>query len=58
MNRSGGNMSNSAGAKADCHSVCMRTLDRALYKFSKCGAATALKTITDDMFFRTQTPRV
>ena len=37
--------------KADCHSVCMRTLDRALYKFSKCGAATALKTITDDMFF-------
>lgn len=37
--------------KADCHGVCMRTLDRALYKFSQCGAATALKTITDDMFF-------
>ena len=29
----------------------MRTLDRALYKFSKSGAATALKTITDEMFF-------
>ena len=38
-------------AKADCHGVCMRTLDRALYKFSKSGAATALKTITDEMFF-------
>ncbi|MDE0325533.1 MAG: hypothetical protein OXN27_16595 [Candidatus Poribacteria bacterium] len=37
--------------KADCHGVCMRTLDRALYKFSQSGAATALKTITDDMFF-------
>ena len=37
--------------KADCHGVCMRTLDRALYKFSKSGAATALKTITDEMFF-------
>ena len=37
--------------KADCHDVCMRTLDRALYKFSKSGAATALKTITDEMFF-------
>ena len=38
-------------AKADCHSVCMRTLDRALYKFSQSGAAFALKTITDEMFF-------
>ena len=38
-------------AKAECHGVCMRTLDRALYKFSKSGAATALKTITDEMFF-------
>ena len=37
--------------KAECHGVCMRTLDRALYKFSKSGAATALKTITDEMFF-------
>ena len=37
--------------KADCHGVCMRTLDRALYKFSQSGAAFALKTITDDMFF-------
>ena len=37
--------------KADCHGVCMRTLDRALYKFSQRGAAFALKTITDDMFF-------
>ena len=38
-------------AKAGCHGVCMRTLDRALYKFSESGAATALKTITDEMFF-------
>ena len=38
-------------AKADCHGVCMRTLDRALYKFSESGAATALKTITDEMLF-------
>ena len=38
-------------AKSECHGVCMRTLDRALYKFSKSGAATALKTITDEMFF-------
>ena len=38
-------------AKANCHDVCMRTLDRALYKFSKSGAASALKTITDEMFF-------
>ena len=38
-------------AKADCRGVCMRTLDRALYKFSESGAATALKTITDEMFF-------
>ena len=37
--------------KADCHGVCMRTLDRALYKFSQRGAAFALKTITDEMFF-------
>ena len=37
--------------KAECHGVCMRTLDRALYKFSQSGAASALKTITDDMFF-------
>ena len=37
--------------KAYCHGVCMRTLDRALYKFSKSGAASALKTITDEMFF-------
>ena len=38
-------------AKADCHGVCMRTLDRALYKFSQSGAAFALKTITDEMLF-------
>ena len=38
-------------AKADCHGVCMRTLDRALYKFSRSGAAFALKKITDDMLF-------
>ena len=30
-------------AKAKCHEVCMRTLDRALYKFSQSGAAFALK---------------
>ena len=35
--------------KAECHNVCMRTLDRALYKFSQSGAATALKTITNEM---------
>ena len=29
----------------------MRTLDRALYKFSQSGAAFALKNITDEMFF-------
>ena len=44
-------------AKADCHSVCMRTLDRALYKFSQSGAASALKTITDEMFFLELTRR-
>ena len=38
-------------AKAKCHDVCMRTLDRALYKFSKSGAAFALKTITPEMMF-------
>ena len=38
-------------AKAECHGVCMRTLDRALYKFSKSGAAFALKKITPDMLF-------
>ena len=38
-------------AKAECHGVCMRTLDRALYKFSQSSAAFALKKITDDMFF-------
>lgn len=38
-------------AKAECHGVCMRTLDRALYKFSRSGAAFALKTITDEMLF-------
>ena len=38
-------------AKAECHGVCMRVLDRALYKFSQSGAAFALKNITDDMFF-------
>ncbi len=37
--------------KADCHGVCMRTLDRALYKFSQSGAAFALKTITPEMMF-------
>ena len=37
--------------KADCHDVCMRTLDRALYKFSQSGAAFALKAITDEMMF-------
>ena len=44
-------------AKADCHGVCMRTLDRALYKFSESDAATALKTITDEMFFLELTRR-
>lgn len=34
-----------------CHGVCMRTLDRALYRFSQSGAAFALKTITDEMLF-------
>lgn len=29
----------------------MRTLDRALYRFSQSGAAFALKTITDEMLF-------
>lgn len=43
--------------KAKCHNVCMRTLDRALYKFSQSGAASALKTITDDMFFLELTRR-
>ena len=38
-------------AKAKCHGVCMRTLDRALYKFSQSGAAFALKTITPEMMF-------
>ena len=38
-------------AKAECHGVCMRTLDRALYKFSKSGAAFALKKITPEMMF-------
>ena len=37
--------------KAECHGVCMRTLDRALYKFSESGAASALKKITPDMLF-------
>ena len=37
--------------KAKCHGVCMRTLDRALYKFSQSGAAFALKNITDEMLF-------
>ena len=37
--------------KAECHGVCMRTLDRALYRFSQSGAAFALKTITDEMLF-------
>ena len=37
--------------KADCHDVCMRTLDRALYKFSQSGAAFALKAITPEMMF-------
>ena len=38
-------------AKAERHGVCMRTLDRALYKFSESGAASALKNISSDMFF-------
>ena len=37
--------------KSECHGVCMRTLDRALYKFSKSGAAFALKKITPEMMF-------
>ena len=37
--------------KAECHGVCMRTLDRALYKFSESGAASALKNISSDMLF-------
>ena len=38
-------------AKAKCHGVCMRKLDRALWKFSASGAASALKNISDKMFF-------
>ena len=37
--------------KSERHGVCMRTLDRALYKFSQSGAAFALKTITPEMMF-------
>ena len=37
--------------KAERHGVCMRTLDRALYKFSESGAAFALKNISSDMLF-------
>ena len=37
--------------KAECHGVRMRTLDRALYKFSQSGAAFALKKITPEMMF-------
>ena len=37
--------------KAERHGVCMRTLDRALYKFSQSGAAFALKKITPEMMF-------
>ena len=45
--------------KADCHDVCMRTLDRALYKFSKerCRLRTQNHNRQNDVF-RTQTPRV
>ena len=45
--------------KADCHDVCMRTLDRALYKFSKerCRLRTQNHNRENDVF-RTQTPRV
>ena len=37
--------------KAERYDVSMRTLDRALYKFSESGAAFALKTITPEMMF-------
>ena len=45
--------------KAECHDVCMRTLDRALYKFSKerCRLRTQNHNRQNDVF-RTQTPRV
>ena len=45
--------------KADCHDVCMRTLDRALYKFSKerCRLRTQKHNRQNDVF-RNQTPRV
>ena len=45
--------------KADCHDVCMRTLDRALYKFSKerCRLRTQNHNRQNDVF-RNQTPRV
>ena len=39
-------------AKADCHGVCMRTLERALYIFSQSGAASALKNITSERGYR------
>ena len=38
-------------AKTDCYDVCMRTLDRALYKFSESGAAFALKIMADETLF-------
>ena len=38
-------------AKAECHGVCMRKLDQALWKFSASGAASALKNISDEMLF-------
>ena len=44
-------------AKAECHGVCMRTLDRALYKFSEADAAAILKIMPEEMLFTELTRR-
>lgn len=38
-------------AEAECYNVSMRTLDRALWKYSASGAAAALKVIADETLF-------
>ena len=44
-------------AKAECHGVCMRTLDRALYKFSEADAAAILKIMPEEMLLTEITRR-
>ena len=44
-------------AKAECHGVCMRTLDRALYKFSEADAAAILKIMPEEMLLTELTRR-